>query len=52
MDSHGHQVLLLSISVVFAIFTLTAAAYTNRNNDDTYMKYPPGVSTYGADDGG
>lgn len=52
MYSTGHQVLLLFISVIFAIFTLTATAYSNRNNDDTYMKYPPGVSTYGADDGG
>ena len=52
--------------LISIIFVLTSISYTSAqaaqvrrqsrskqsNNDDPYIKYPPGVSTYGIDDGG
>ena len=47
--------LIISTFIHAATITIIVASSPSSSssyNDDTYTKYPPGVSTYGFDDGG
>ena len=56
------RVLMISIIFILATISYTSAqaaqvsppsrTKSSSSTDDSYIKYPPGVSTYGLDDGG